>query len=136
LESVYQAVRGGALGRGRTLGGCRILPARGERLFILREPAALAPLQAIEAGCVQLWDGRFKVRLAGPPQGGKAAVGALGLGGVQFLRKTAPGTLPRIVAPARTSLPALWLGPQLAAVPHLGYADPAAPGFEAAFTGV
>jgi tRNA(Ile)-lysidine synthase len=136
LESVYQAVRGAALGRGRTLGGCRVLPAREERLLILREPAALAPFQAIEAGRVQLWDGRFKVRVAKAPQDGKAAVGALGLGGVQFLRKTAPDTLPRVIAPARMSLPALWLGTALAAVPHLGYAGPGAPPFEAAFTGV
>jgi len=79
----------GPLGRGRTLGGCRLLPRPGgARLAVCRELAAVAPPVALAPGETVRWDGRFRVTMsregplphmasigaAGPSAGGRSGV--------------------------------------------------------------
>ncbi|MEQ8967306.1 MAG: hypothetical protein RID91_15945, partial [Azospirillaceae bacterium] len=78
----YAGGRADALGGGRTLAGCRILPRdRGARLAICRELAAVAPPVPVAPGAAVRWDGRFRVTLsrdARMPPG--ATIGAAGSG--------------------------------------------------------
>jgi tRNA(Ile)-lysidine synthase len=105
--------------RARTLGGCRFVPWRG-RVLALREAAHTAPSLVLVPGRSVLWDHRFRATL---PLAAREAViiGALGPAGVADLPAdvmTADNPLPRLVFP---SLPAIWDGEGLAAVPHLGF---------------
>src|SRR5690606_1779023 len=55
---------GAGLPRGRTLGGCRILPWRGA-VLVCREPRAIRDERLLESGAALLWDGRFRIELHG-----------------------------------------------------------------------
>lgn len=101
--------------RPATLGGVRILPAgrRGPGWLVVREAAAVEPAVAARPGAV--WDGRF--RLVGAD--GLAAgcrLGALGRAAAALRRLPAARPLPSAVL---ETLPALWRGEELVAVPHL-----------------
>lgn len=136
---------GTTLGRGRTLGGCRILPARradgdpARHVLVVREPAAVAPPISWNGRGSVAWDGRFLIsRLPGSrgreDTAGKAVtIGALTEAGLRVLahKTDAPGerqlpvrglsqglSLPRDVL---VTLPAIRHGAALLAVPHLGY---------------
>ncbi len=102
---------------GRTLGGCRLLP-RGGRLLVCREPGAITQVLEPEAGVWQSWDGRFAIRLTGEVAG--LTVGALGTRGWRQRAELAPAA-PAAALPAavRPSLPAVWRGERLVAVPAL-----------------
>jgi hypothetical protein len=65
-----------------------------------------------------LWDGRFRLELNGAAPA--LLVRALGRAGTRALGQV-KRTLP---APVRPSLPSLWHGEQLVAVPHLGIVLP------------
>lgn len=130
------AGEGSGLGRGRTLGGCRILPARrldgdpSRHVLVVREPAAVAPPLPWRAGEAVSWDGRF--RLSGPPvavRSGKArqntrqyTVGALGEQGLRDiaarLGDSGARQLPHDVF---VTLPAVRHRHIIWAVPHLDY---------------
>ncbi len=100
-----------------TLHGVRIMPAGrlGEGWLVVREEAAVQP--AVPATRDAFWDHRF--RLAVCPDAPKGAeVGKFGDDAAAF-RKMSP--LPSAVLRV---LPVLRLGKKVAAVPHLGYADP------------
>ncbi len=101
--------------RGSTLHGCRILP-RGAGLLICREPAAAEGLLKLPAGQWIHWDGRFAVLARA---GSGLSVGALGEAGWAALGSAAAalGGIPR---PAALTLPAIWAGKRLVAVPSLG----------------
>ena len=111
LDRLVEQLRAG-LARGRTLAGCRILPWRGA-LLICREPHVVKDDLALRPGAPVLWDGRFRLELNGDAPA--LTVRALGRAGTRTLGE-AKRTLP---APVRPSLPALWQGEQLVAVPHL-----------------
>jgi tRNA(Ile)-lysidine synthase len=101
-------------GRGRTLGGCRVL-IRNSSLLICREPAAATSV--LTAKGTVYWDNRFRLRL-----NGRGEVRRLGGAGWRQAVGDAPGLKSTpIPAPARSSLPAIWLKDELLAVPHLGY---------------
>ncbi len=106
-----------------TLAGVRLLPAGrlGSGLLLVREAAAIGPDAAVVDGA--LWDGRFVVSTTEPVPAGLriAAVGARAAG----LRKLTD--LPDAVM---RTLPAIWRGDALCAVPHLPGVLPAR-----AFTG-
>jgi len=129
LERLYGALcrhgRGGAADRGRTLAGCRILPAprvlgAGTRLLICREPAAIAEPAALDRGPRVHWDGRYLVA-AGPRCRG-LNIGRLGRAGWAELVRAAPELRKtRIPGAVRPSLPAIRDRNGLVAVPHLGY---------------
>lgn len=114
LERLYHALSTKTLGRGRTLGGCRVLPRRGA-VLVCREPAATAPPVAAHPGTLIAWDGRFRLALAASAPSG-LQLGALGAAPTE----SAASALP---APVRTTLPALLNERrEVVAVPMLGYA--------------
>lgn len=117
LERLHRELAGG-LARGRTLGGCRILPWRG-KLLVCREADAAAPPLPAPPGAAIYWDGRFSLYL--PP----SAPAGLALGALGATPLAAASSLP---AAARAGLPALSDGTSVVAVPALGYWRP---GFEA-----
>jgi tRNA(Ile)-lysidine synthase len=121
LERLYGRIRAG-LGRGATLGGCRIIPRRG-RLLVVREAARAADC-ALRAGARVHWDGRFEiaVRPGARTRRGTLVLGALGQAGWAELIGAYPeGRGSPIPLPARYALPALRDSRGLVAVPHLGY---------------
>ena len=111
---------------GGTLAGCDIFPA-GVVVVLCREAARMEPRTA--AAPQILWDGRFSI--TGIPAG--CAVGGLGEEGLHELRKKAAPhdpalqKLEKLPFKVKKTLPALWRGPNLVFVPHLGWA--AGPGF-------
>ena len=62
VERLYFSLRDGGIGRGRTLGGCRIMPYRDGRLLIAREPDAADERAELAPGATIRWDGRFMVK--------------------------------------------------------------------------
>lgn len=111
LERLAAALRGD--GGGRTLAGCRVLPGRG-RFRVFREAAAVAPPVTVAAGDDVLWDGRFRVAVAGPA-GATATLRALPV------EDLAPELRRRLPRPALAGLPCLCDAGGILAVPHLGY---------------
>lgn len=110
--------------KGKTLGGCCILPRRGH-LVIAREPAGAAERLAVAPGDSVWWDRRFTVRV-GPGSGEPLTVARLGSEGWRAMRDNmrnsrSPTTLPNLPEPVRESLPALWDGQGLQGVPSLGF---------------
>jgi tRNA(Ile)-lysidine synthase len=99
--------------RPATLAGVRILESRG-RLMLVREEAAMAPPVTARAGV--RWDGRMRLLGSLPPGREGITIGALGNAASRFRRAS---LLP---AAALRTLPALWLGQELLAVPHLRHA--------------
>ena len=98
-----------------TLGGVRLMPAgrlNDGAILLVREPAAMGPAVPAVDGAV--WDGRFVLSAAASlPEGWRIA--ALGGQAPRFRHLTA---LPSAVL---RTLPALWSGEAVCAVPHLGY---------------
>jgi tRNA(Ile)-lysidine synthase len=105
--------------RARTLGGCRFVAWRG-RILALRETARVSPPLALSPGTSAVWDHRFFASLPANAAG-PATIGALGKAGVASLGRNSvepDNPLPRLVYP---TLPALWDGDELVAVPHLSW---------------
>lgn len=121
LDRLVRAWRARALGRGRTLGGCRIVPARA-RLLVCREATACRPSLPLLAGEVR-WDGRFAATVKGPARVGYTlSLGPLGAAGIVALRRGGEGArIERVPAPARPSLPAIRALDGFLTVPHLDY---------------
>ncbi len=104
--------------RPATLAGVRLLPAGrlGEGLLAVREAAAMGA--AVPAHHGALWDGRFRLDAAADPPDG-LMIGAVGRAASR-LRDAS-----ELPAAVLRTLPALWEGDRLSAVPHLGWPDPA-----------
>jgi tRNA(Ile)-lysidine synthase len=62
VERLHHSLREGGIGRGRTLGGCRLMPYRDGRLLIAREPDAAVERLDLPPGATIRWDGRFTVK--------------------------------------------------------------------------
>lgn len=132
LERLHHDLCHDALAGGRTLLGCRILAVSAQEAMICREARAVAGPLALSPGQTDMWDGRFRVCLGSKvPRGLRVA--ALG-------RARLPETARNAICPGpvRPSLPALWDGDEIWAVPALGFAVPALPegGFTAEFRGM
>ncbi len=121
LKTLVEILRHGPARLTRTLAGCVLAVDQG-RLVVTREPAAVAERVAARPG-LTFWDGRFELRLDGPPARLRAiTISCLGLGGLAELRlRLRRLGEPRPKAPARQlqTLPALWRGNRLIEVPHL-----------------
>jgi tRNA(Ile)-lysidine synthase len=116
-------VRGEAIGRlratladmvaARTLGGCRVVPRRGA-LLVCREMRAVGPDVAVAGPGILRWDGRFVIAVPpGMPISCRVApVGAA---------RPGPDRLSGVPGPARPSLPGIWDGDALLAVPATGW---------------
>jgi tRNA(Ile)-lysidine synthase len=116
LDRLLERLQGG-LAAGCTLGGCRIVPWR-DAVLICRELRAIADEAPLVPGVPVLWDRRFRVELSGAAPA--LVVRALGRAGPRALGALAlPSTRRPVPAPVRPSLPSLWDGEELVAVPHL-----------------
>lgn len=104
--------------RPATLGGVRLAPAGrlGPGWLLTREPAAMAPAVPAQPGA--LWDGRFRLTAAADLPPG-LVLGALGRAALRKL-PAARGVPASVLA----TLPALWRGAELVAVPQLDHPDP------------
>ena len=121
LERLYGALDEvvdpqGGRGRGRTLGGCRVVPWRG-RILLARETGVATGRVPLVAGQAALWDRRFVVRLSADAPAG-LVVARLGRAGWLALaadrRDDVRRRMPR---PVVEGLPALWCADRLAALP-------------------
>ena len=112
--------------RASTLGGCRVVPQRGGRVLVCREPAAASQTLSLEPGESALWDRRFVVALARSAGPGRFTVRRLGTDGLARVRAQAraagaPLGTACIPPPARPALPALFDLDGPLAAPHLQY---------------
>lgn len=128
LDRLYEALCRGALGGGRTLAGCRVVPRR-QSLLIVRERAATQSALPVRGPGDYLWDGRFHLHLAGAIVAQGMTIETLGEGGwrdVAARRKDLRSLA--VPAVARTTLAALCDLEGVVEVPHLSYrregADP------------
>lgn len=123
LARLVEAWRSGRLGRGRTLGGCRIV-ARPGGFLVCREPKACDPPCPIGANGMIRWDGRFAVRVngRGGPAVASSSLGALGCDGVVALRRAGRGErIAEVPGAARPTMPALRGLDEQLTVPHLDF---------------
>ena len=109
-----------------TLGGCRLIPQRNERVVVCREPAAASEVLSLKPGDRALWDRRFVVSLGRSAEPGRFLVRRLGTDGLAQARATtraagAPLRTDCVPAPARPALPALFDLDGPLAAPHLQY---------------
>jgi len=119
LERLYEMLLGDGLGRGRSLGRCRVTPARG-RVLVCREPAAIEAPVGLVPGATLVWDRRFRIETSQAcPEG--VAVGALGIDR-QELPPKARRQLELLPGPVRPVLPVLRDRVGLTQVPALGWA--------------
>jgi tRNA(Ile)-lysidine synthase len=118
LERLHGKIRARALGGGATLAGCLVIP-RGGALLICREPTMATEEVPITPGMSVLWDGRFRITLAGARHT-RLVVRRLGAEGWTAIAARSPGLRRHPIPPAaRPSLPALWGARGVVAVPHL-----------------
>lgn len=105
---------------GSTLGGCRVIGHRG-RLYMCRELAGVGPAVMPGVGAPALWDRRFLATVTKNLAEG-TELRALAEAGWNQVVAAQPrlrdGSPPYV---ARLSLPALWAGDEVLAVPHLGF---------------
>lgn len=121
LARLLEPIRGG-LASGRTLAGCRILPWQ-RALLICREPQTINEVTPLVAGVPVLWDRRFRLELAGDVP--TLVIRALARTGRRHLRAAGSTASRRqLPAPVRPTLPSVWRGEELLAVPHLGLIEP------------
>ena len=129
IERLVAALQTAPARRGWTLAGCRILP-RAARLLVCREAGAIADVLTPRAGLWQSWDRRFAIRVGGAADG--LQVRALGAEGWRQRRALGGAGAGRALpAAVGESLPGLWRGAVLLAVPELG---PLAPDTEGTLT--
>jgi tRNA(Ile)-lysidine synthase len=126
LERLLEAITSDDFAHGRTLGGCRLVPARKKdtkweaaRVLVCREPAAARHEIILPRGEWRCWDARFAVRYEGTAE---VRVRRLGRTGWREILKSERHTRPAAVAEAaRYALPAFWDEAGLLAAPHLGF---------------
>ncbi len=121
LERLYQALRDNAGAAGRTLAGCRVVPDKAGRLLMCREPIAAETKSLGRSADISSepvpWDGRFRIT---PPSGrlpDGLEIRRLGGPGRAILRSEGMAA-DRLPAIAALSLPAIWHGDRLFALPQ------------------
>lgn len=115
LERLFGSL---AEGRGGTLGGCVLRMRRGA-IMVAREPAAVERLTVPPGGRV-LWDGRFDLRVS---MRWERPVEVAALGAAGWRDRAGRGGysgLSDLPAPVRETLPSLWLGTEMLAIPTIG----------------
>lgn len=144
LQRAYETIVSGAIGKGTTLSGCRIVPApetlsegEAEAVLFYRElngaREASLPLKAGESA---VWDSRFDVIAALVPEPMVYRVGVLAEEGWQQIKSLVETPLPYEVC---LTVPALWQDDKVVSVPHLGFEKPeltSSVAFSAVFRGL
>ncbi|MEJ2121508.1 MAG: tRNA lysidine(34) synthetase TilS [Alphaproteobacteria bacterium] len=123
LDRVWAELMHGPLSAARTLGGCRIVPWQ-KTLLICREPAAAREQISVTNPGKIRWDNRFALTLSGQSarKANAFTIARLGRAGWSAVASDAPALRQTAIPPpVRPSLPALWSGETVVAVPHLGY---------------
>ena len=124
LERLYKQLRATYPKRAATLGGCRIVPYRGQ-ILVCREPAAVSEAVTMKPGDKRVWDSRFRAAVPRLAEfRGKCTLGRLGSEGISQLRRVMADSekaLEKIPAPARPALPAFRELDGRLAGPHLKY---------------
>ena len=123
LARLADAMRGEGPFAARTLGGCRVMDGAEGRLLVCREAGRLDAVEELRPGATVRWDDRFEVglRRRGGVDGLRVAKRAGGRWPDEAHAAAAERSLPRAVV---ATLPAVYLGARLVAVPHLGLYDP------------
>ncbi|PWC37387.1 cell cycle protein [Azospirillum sp. TSO35-2] len=112
------AVAPGRAVAGTTLAGCVVRPWRGA-VMIAREPAAAVERLTVEPGGCVWWDRRYSVRVSAA-RGGPVTVAALGAAGWnEWAERTPAAAAKALPAVVRETLPSLWSGTELLAVPAM-----------------
>lgn len=118
-EAVERLLGALAAGQGGTLAGCTVRMRRG-MVMIAREPAAAVERLTVPPGGRVRWDRRFNLRLS-PLRQHPVTVAALGaVGWRDWAGRQPAGCVPELPAPVRDSLPSLWSGNELLALPTFG----------------
>jgi tRNA(Ile)-lysidine synthase len=124
LDCLVARLAAGQLGRGRTLGGCRVMPAPGTGTgawLVVRETITGGGAVALAPGADTMWDGRYAV-VSDDRSATGLRTAALGRDGWRRIAgDVGAAAKARLPAPARPSLPALWCGNAIVAVPHAHY---------------
>jgi len=143
LNDVFDALVQGELQRGRTLAGCHLTAKQG-LVRMVRENRHVAQMP-LKPGETVRWDGRFEVRLMARRGvvGRGLHIAVMGRANWSDVRKYLlknqaqnAADHPAFALPSRVrqTLPALWRGFELIAVPHLGFAlGPTGQAFKADF---
>ncbi len=124
LARLADAVHGDGPFASSTLGGCRVIAQKEDRLLVCREAGRVDAVDELPPGSTLRWDDRFEVilRQKGCARGLSVAKRAGNRWpGEEDAAHLAEQSLPRAVLPA---LPAVYRGAKLVAVPHLGLYDP------------
>jgi len=128
LERLHGMLCQDRLGKGRTLGGCRVLP-EGDGFLLCREARGEEGPLALTPGTRLRWDGRFLIELAAAGPGSARAKRAkqmklrrLGAKGWAEVVAAEPGLRDtRLPAAVRPTLPAVWDRRGVLFVPHLRF---------------
>ena len=123
LDRLLGALTGVEYKAARTLGGCRIVPFRGE-ILVCREPAAARARLAITGTGRYRWDNRFTLHIPEHDANNVPAleIARLGRGGwAQITAREPKLRATGIPHPVRLSLPAVFAGGRLLAAPHLEF---------------
>ena len=117
---LWGQIRGLALGRAATLGGCLVRVGTGS-LAVTREPGRLPVVRQLTPGLGLLWDGRFWIEIG--HGGALSPPGEIGPLGPQGWKYVETSVSKRLVAGIPKSviwaLPTLWIDGEVASVPHL-----------------
>ena len=120
LDRLYRSVRDNEISRARTLAGCRVGPWRGGLMVSREMAAASGAVRVPPDGGTLRWDRRFRADF--PSQRPENLwLGALGHEGMAQIRSAVPALADAIPGVVRPTVPTIWRGDTVLAVPHLGY---------------
>jgi len=123
LARLVDAIRDRASFVALTLGGCRVIAEDVDYLLVCREAGRITANTTLQPGTTAYWDGRFTVAL--DARISKSGLRIAKLANHRWLSGSEAGAPNRYPLPPAVvlSLPAIFSGTKLVAVPHLGLYD-------------
>lgn len=119
ITRIWQALQAADFA-GATLSGAQFVPHSSNQILIVRERVAVTEPQAVRHGLI--WDGRYVVTRNSIESNNGWTIQCLGENGLRTVQED-EGPLSTLPRAALMSLPAIFDGDSLIAVPHLGYGD-------------